>query len=122
MRDLKRNSTAVYYKNFIRAGDYKDEYGNKTGTPVRVYGEMKSCEMSVSGSKGSADSQAFGIDLDYDRTLSTADMSCEIDEYSILWLDGADLDKEHNYIVKKRSATKNQLLFAVKQVKVGVPA
>ena len=118
MRNLARNCATVFFKNLVGTEDTYDEYGNNVGSPAKVYGELKSCEMSISGNKGNAENQMFGIDLDYDRTLSTADMTCEIDEYSVLWLDGADTSGMHNYIVKKVAPTLNQIVYAVKRVDV----
>lgn len=118
MRNLRRNQSVVYYRNYIGDEEIVDEYGNVTGSYQKKYGDLKRIKISVSGNMGTSEYQTFGKNLDYDRTLSTADMSCDINENSILWLDGADTDKPHNYIVKKRSATINQIQIAVKQVNV----
>lgn len=118
MRNLRRNQTAIYYKNYIGEDEIIDEYGNATGSFEKKYGGLKKIDISVSGNIGTSEYQTFGKNLDYDRTLSTSDMSCDIDENSILWLDGADTGKPHNYIVKKRSPTINQIQFAIKQVNV----
>lgn len=118
MRNLKRNQQTVYYKNYEDSEDKYDEYGNLTGSVNKVYGDLKSCKISVSGSRGNTDNKMFGVNLDYDRTMSTADMSCDIDEFSILWIDRTDTDKPHDYKVVKRSVTLNQIVFAIKQVNV----
>ena len=110
MQNLRRNQSIVYYKNYVKNVEIIDEYGNVTGSYDKEYGD--------SGNIGTSEYQTFGRSLDYDRTLTTADMSCDIDENSILWLDGADTSKPHNYVVKKRSATINQIQFVVKQVNV----
>ena len=118
MRDLKRNQSAVYYRNYAGSDEITDEYGNVTGSYKKKYGELKCALMSVSGSKGSAECQTFGVALDYDRTLITSDTDCDIGERSILWLDGADTSEPHNYEVTGRSATINQVQLAVKKVSV----
>lgn len=118
MRNLKRNQSVIFYKNLVDSVEIVDEYGNVTGSYEKKYGELKKLSISVSANMGTSEYQTFGKSLDYDRTLSTADMNCDIDENSVLWLDGADTDKPHNYIVKKCSATINQILIAVKQVNV----
>jgi hypothetical protein len=79
--------------------------------------------ISVSANKGSTEADAFGTDLDYDRTLSTADLSCDIDENTVLWLDDADptavLNPDpYNFYVVKRAKSINQIVFAVKAVDV----
>ena len=118
MQNLRRNQSIVYYKNYVKNVEIIDEYGNVTGSYDKEYGDLKRISISVSGNIGTSEYQTFGRSLDYDRTLTTADMSCDIDENSILWLDGADTSKPHNYVVKKRSATINQIQFVVKQVNV----
>ena len=55
---------------------------------------------------------------DYDRTMTTTDTACPIDENTVLWLDGASTDEAHNYIVKKRAPWKNSVAYAVKKVTV----
>ena len=117
MRNLKRNQQTIYYRNYESYDDEFDEYGNLTGSLVKKYGEIKECKISVSGNKGSADNQMFGINLDYDRTMSTSDMNCDIDEFTILWVD-TSTDKPHDYEVVKRSPTLNQIVFAIKKVTV----
>ena len=62
--------------------------------------------------------EVFGTLLDYDRTVSTADTSCPINEQTILWLDGAATDGPYTHYVKQRAPWKNSLMFAVKQVEV----
>ena len=117
MRDLKRNQQKIFYRNYESCEDEYDEYGNLTGSIIKKFGVIKECEISVSGNKGNADNQMFGINLDYDRTMSTADMSCEINEFSELWID-CSTDMPHNYEVVKRSPTLNQIVFAIKKVSV----
>lgn len=60
----------------------------------------------------------FGTLTAYDRTMTTADTSLEIDEDDVLWVDGADTDGPWNYIVKKRAPWKNSVAYAIQQVTV----
>lgn len=117
MRDLKRNQQTVYFKNYIETVELRDEWDNLSGETEQIYGELQHVEISVSGNKGTTENQTFGVELDYDKTLSTADVDCPINEFSILWID-ADTDGPHNYIVVQRSKTINQVLYAVKAVNV----
>lgn len=118
MMNLSRNLFPVYYKMFLGETEIIDEYGNKTGSFQLEYSELKTAYMSISPNKGNSESEMFGTLDDYDRTMTTADINCEIDEDSILWLDGSDTAQAHNYIVKRRSPWKNSISFAVKQVDV----
>lgn len=112
MRDLKRNQTLISYKNFVGKEEIVDDYGNATGSYKRLYSEVKTRYMSVSANKGNAEVQGFGTQLDYDRTLSTADMSCDINENSIVYIDG------NAYSVKARAVSLNQIQLALKQVEI----
>lgn len=74
--------------------------------------------LCVSPNKGNSEVEQFGSLEDYDRTATTADTTCEIDEDSVLWVDGADTDGPYNYIVKRRAPWKNSVQYAIKQVEV----
>jgi hypothetical protein len=45
-------------------------------------------------------------------------MSCPIDEYSRLWLDGRTTDKPHNYVVVAVSKSLNSIRYAIRRVDV----
>ena len=115
MRDLRRNQQKIWVslRNITAT---TDEWGNTED--VKTYGEPFPWYISISGNKGEASSQPFGIDLEYDREMSTSDMTCPIDEFSHLWLDGRTPDSTHNYVVKAVSRTLNAIRFAIKKVDV----
>jgi hypothetical protein len=115
MRDLKRNQQTICYA-LLNVSIDKDEWGNTD--EVKTYGEPITAKMSLSANKGEASAQAFGADLSYDREMSTHDMSCPIDEYSHLWIDGRDTDKPHNYEVVAVSRSLNCIRYAIRRVNV----
>lgn len=115
MRDLRRNKQRIWY-SLRNVSTASDEWGNTQD--VKTYGEPIPMNLSISGNKGEASLQAFGTDLKYDREMVTHDISCPIDEYSHLWLDGRSPDKTHNYVVKAVSRTKNCIRFAIEKVNV----
>ena len=115
MRDLKRNQQNIWYA-LLNVSTDSDEWGNKTD--VKTYGTPLTARMSVSANKGEASQQAFGIDLKYDREMSTHDMNCPIDEYTHLWIDGRDPEETHNYIVKAVSKSLNCIRYAIEKVNV----
>ena len=112
MRDLKRNQVKISYKNYIEKKEITDAEGNATGSYERVYSDIKELYISVSANKGDVEVQGFGSQLDYDRTLSTADMSCDINESSIVYIGG------ETYVVKKRAVSLNQIQLALKRVDI----
>lgn len=117
-RNLMINCQPVFFKNLLGTEEIVDEYGNPTGSWLPIYSELKSSMLCVSPNKGSSEVEQFGSLEDYDRTATTADTSCEIDEDSVLWVDGADTDGPYNYIVKLRAVWKNSVQLAIKRVEV----
>ena len=118
MRSLLRNQQPVFYKLYEGQEEILDEFGNSTGSYLPIYSDLKSAMLCVSPNKGSSEVEQFGSLEDYDRTATTADTSCEIDEDSVLWVDGADTDGPYNYIVKLRAVWKNSVQLAIKRVEV----
>lgn len=120
MRNLKSNTQKVYFRTFLgNITPVYDRNGNRTGSYLPTYSdELKHVHLCVSPNRGASDVEQFGSFDDYDRTMTTADTSCEINEESILWVDGADTDNAHNYIVKKKALWKNSVQYLIKKVDV----
>lgn len=118
MLNLAQNQSEVFFKLYATQTRGQDPDGYYKGTPTVEYGKLQSARLCVSASQGSAGYHAFGTLEGYDRTMTTADIACPIDVQSILWLDGADTSGPHNYVVTRKAAWKNSVLYAVKQVTV----
>lgn len=118
MRNFRRNLDTVYFKLYEGQKEILDEYGNPTGSFSPVYSELRTASLCVSPNKGSSETDMFGSLEDYDRTMTTNDILCPIDENAILWLDNQLTENPHNYIVKKRAPWKNSVAYAVKRVTV----
>ena len=115
MRDSEKNKSKIHYALRNIRGD-EDEWGNTKG--VTTYGEPIELDISVSGDKGEASAEAFGTDIRYERQMSTHDMSCPIDEFSRLWLDGRSTTETHNYEVAAVSKSLNCIRYAIRRVNV----
>lgn len=113
MRDSKKNQSKIWYalRNVQKSAD---EWGNTKD--VTSYSSPEEFKISVSANKGEASAQAFGADLKYDREMITHDMSCPIDEYSHLWLDGRETADTHNYEVAAVSKSLNCIRYAIRRV------
>ena len=118
MRSLLRNQQPVFYKLYKGQEEILDEWNNPTGSFLPIYSELKSAMLCVSPNKGSSEVEQFGSLEDYDRTMTTADTTCDINEDAVLWVDGADTEGPYNYIVKLVAPWKNSISFAIKQVEV----
>ena len=115
MRDSEKNKSEIWYA-LRNVRQEKDEWGNTKD--VATFGAPMSFKINVSPNKGEASAQAFGADLRYDREMVTHDMSCPIDEYSRLWVDGRDPNETHNYEVAAVSKSLNCIRYAIRKVNV----
>ena len=114
MRDLKRNQQTIWY-SLLNVSLDMDEWGNTAD--IKGYSEPIQTKMALSANKGEASAQSFGADLNYDREMSTHDMSCPIDEYSHLWID-RNTTETHNYEVAAVSKSLNCIRYAIRRVNV----
>ena len=115
MRDCNKNKLKIFYA-LRNVTEEKDAWGNTKD--VTTYGEPVELMVSVSANKGEASAQAFGADLQYDREMVIHDMSCPIDEFSRLWLDGRLRGQTHNYEVAAVSKSLNCIRYAIRRVNV----
>lgn len=119
MKGLKRNKVAFYYALYEGLKEVTDDDGNYTGEQTETYKEPVKMKASVSSGTGSSSIEIFGNYADYDKTLITDDITCPIDENTILWLDGTSPeDSKYNYIVKRVAKSLNNISYAISKVDV----
>jgi len=130
MQALYQNKQTVWYANYSGTTKNYDSDGNYTGEKVVNYGTPTSIEINVSYVKGAVDIsrgqaslEEYGIDTDYMATLVTDDMSCPLDETSVLWIgrepkDAQQNDVPYNYTVLRRLPSLNSLTFVCREVDV----
>ena len=111
MRDMAINQQTIHYQN-KNDSSATDKWGN----PVSGYGEIKSMEMCVSGGTDEPTKDIFGNDLKYDRTMSTHDTDCTINEFTRLWIDTDDISSSHDYEVKAVSKSYSCIKYAIVKV------
>jgi len=148
MRDLKRNQTEFWYclLNPNTQEAIVDENGNETGELIPSYKKAVSMRANISPATGQNQVEQFGNLDSYDKVIVTCDMSCPIDENTVLFIDkrpeytnvqtheiveGQALyaDDEvvektyelpkYNYIVKRVAKSLNGISIAVRKVDVG---
>lgn len=101
MRSLRKNTQPLHYATYSEEIKvYKrDENGNieyveidgslvpiELGT-VAGYNEPVLFYANISAGRGEAQADVFGSNVDYTRTISTTDMTCPINELSLIWID-----------------------------------
>jgi len=119
MRSLTRNQQTIKYALYTGKTPVTDTNGLKTGEYALTYGTVKEKDMSVSPSRGIADFDMFGTNLDYSRTMMTCDMSCPINEQTIVWIDRPS-DSPHDYVVVGCAKSINSITYALREVDVRV--
>ncbi len=124
MRSLNKNKRELHYALYIKDEPNFDEYGNETGEGSPIYGEVKELRCNVSSASGEEAVQAFGSFTNYSRVVCVSDNTCPIDEQTIVWfgvplIDDMGEPAPHNYIVTRKADSKNGILYALKEVKVG---
>ena len=120
MRSLRRNERRFWYANYagneeiLSDGQYKVKYGK----PAEA-------RANVSAARGALDDEHFGINADYDRTITTCDKSLNLAESSVLWIektpeiaaDGSTATP-WDYVVVKIARSLNSTTIAIKKVSV----
>jgi len=112
------NRTPFYYALYEGNTPAVDNDGYYTGETAVTYSEPVLFESGcISPATGQSAVEQFGTLEDYDKVIVTGDMSCPIDENSVLWID-ADTKDPYDYIVKRVAKSKNGISIAVRKVKI----
>lgn len=122
MKILERNKTPFWYQLFDQTKTVEDEYGNEVGSVV-VYKDAVEMKGNISSATGSAQVEQFGNFAGYDKVIVVDDMSCPIEETTVLFIDKKpEYDAEGNplfdYVVKRVAKSLNVIAYAVKRVDV----
>lgn len=122
MRILERNKTPFWYQLYDRTKTVEDEYGNEIGSTV-VYKDAVEMKGNISSATGSAQVEQFGNFAGYDKVIVVDDMSCPIEETTVLFIDKKpEYDAEGNplfdYVIKRVAKSLNVIAYAVKRVDV----
>lgn len=122
MKILERNKTPFWYQLYDRTETVENEYGNEVG-PVVVYKDAVEMKGNISSATGSAQVEQFGNFAGYDKVVVVDDMSCPIEETTVLFIDKKpEYDAEGNplfdYVVKRVAKSLNVIAYAVKRVDV----
>lgn len=118
MRCLKRNQRFFWYALYNGETELTDSDGLYTGEIGPGYETPVQMKANISASKGTADTELFGEDLQYSRTIVTDDLSCPITEESAIWIDREPEDENknavpHNFVVKGIAKSLNHIVYAV---------
>lgn len=122
MKCLERNKIPFYYCLRTGSTTQVDEYGNETGEVTPTYAEPVLMSANISWATGRADTEQFGVNLDYDRVIVTDNKRCPIDETTVLFVDKKpEFEDDYplfDYIVKRVSPSIHYISIAIKRVEV----
>ena len=125
MRTRQRISKPFYYRQYVSKAEMTDEYGNSLGEYEITYGEPVAFNANISPATGESAIEQFGSLDYYDKVIQTCDMTCPIDENSVLYIDTEPVYDEvekvwspHDYVVKRVAKSVNTIRIAVAKVNV----
>lgn len=125
MRLVERNKTTVYYRLYQGMELVVDEQGYETGEKVVAYDDPVAIRVNVSPATGHSSIEQFGTLEGYDKVIVTEDMTCPIDEHSVLYVDSEPVTDEegnvtnaYDYIVKRVARSLNLISYAIAKVDV----
>lgn len=126
MRTRQRINQSFYYRLFVSKTEIVDEYGNGLGEYDITYSDPVEYQATISPATGESTAELFGNLEQYDKIIQTCDMSCPINEESVLYIDKLPIFDEHekvwnthDYVVKRVARSVNTIRIAVAKVHVG---
>lgn len=101
-----------------------DEYGNETGERQLHYAEPVEMYANISPASGQKQVERFGTLENYDKVIVTRDLSCPINEHTVLFVDKTPErnDKQqllYDYVVMGIAKSLNSISIAIRKVQVG---
>ena len=119
MRMLKRNKTTFWYALYVGTEQSEDEYGNVISEQNAKFTKPVAMQGHVSIAYGLPQQEQFGTNTDYDKLILIDDMSCPIDEYSVLCVDREpsydDGNLQFDYVVKRVARSFNSITLAIRK-------
>ena len=118
MRTLQRNKRTIWYALYNGVTEVVDEDGNYTGEQEVSYSEPIQARMNVSGGRGQAEIELFGVDNPFTRTAVTDDLDTTFNTDTIFWFEADPLVDPHNYRCTGVSRTINQVVLALAELDI----
>lgn len=118
MRTNQRNKRTIFYALYKGISDAKDSDGNYTGEHPASYESVVRTRMNVSGGRGRADVELFGVDNPFTHTVVTDDLKTPFDTETIWWLYADPKTEPHDMRCTGVSRTNNQVVIALADLDV----
>lgn len=123
MRTTQRDKRTIWYALYQGLTEVHDSDGNLTGEMTVSYSTPVKTRMNVSGGRGQAAVEEFGIDNPFTRSAVTEDLSTPFDTDTIFWFGVDPTDSNgnsvpHNYQCVGISRTINCVTIALKELDI----
>ena len=121
MRTNQRNKRTIWYALYTGVTEIQDADHNYTGEYTDGYAAPVKARMNVSGGRGQAEIDLFGVDTPFTHTAVTDDLTTAFNTETVFWygidpVDGQGNDVQHNFRVTGISRTNNQVVIALAEV------
>lgn len=121
MKTMERNKSTFYYLLYDGKEPVRDDQGFETGEEKVKYKAAVSMRANVSAASGTAQVEQFGNLVSYDKVIVTENLSCPMDENTVLFIDKApeyaeDGSPLYDYRVKRVATSINSISYAVEKV------
>lgn len=124
MRNLLKNTKTILALNYKGKEEIVDTDGNYTGEFIVKYYPAKAVKVSISGARGSSQSEIFGTDIEYDKTLCLSMDDFKrygFDENTVFFIENKLEYKDgmplYDYRVSRIADVINEVVIAVKKVR-----
>lgn len=121
MRTCQRNKRTIYYALYNGLTEVVDGDGNYTGEQAVSYATPVQTRMNVSGGRGQAEIELFGVDNPFTRTVVTDDLTTPFNTDTVFWFEMAPTQGAHNYRCTGVARTINQVVIALAEVERTTP-
>ena len=122
MRTTQRDKRTIWYALYLGVTEVVDDDGNYTGEYEVSYTTPVRARMNVSGGRGQAAIEAFGIDNPFTISAVTDDLITPFNTDTIFWFGitpGATYDEvAHNFKCTGIARTINGLTLALKELDI----
>lgn len=116
MRTTQRDKRTIWYALYNGIVDLTDSDGNLTGEQGVSYEAPVQTRMNVSGGRGQAAIEMFGVDNPFTRTAVTDDLTTPFTTDTVFWFEANPLEEEHNYRCTGVARTVNQVVLALAEI------
>ena len=124
MRSLKKNEQNLYYARYVEKIPILDADNFETGDYETGYSKPVFFSANISAGKVTAQTEVFGKEIEFTRTVSSTDLSLPIDETSLIWYESkprlkadgtADPDSADYTVAAPLAKGLNSVMIAIKK-------